>query len=99
MEYLIILSVFLAVAFFLHWKFKLVLYKSINSAVINILLVFLASLAWDLYATKRMHWIFPGDGLLGIYILWLPIEELLFYLLLQYFVIVIYRFVDDKLIK
>ena len=99
MEYLLILIGFLIVAFFLHMKFKIILYKSRKAMIINILFIFLISLVWDLFATKRRHWIFTGDGLIGVYFLWLPLEELLFYLIMQYFVIVIYRLINDKLIR
>ncbi len=50
----------------------------------------------DIYAVRHGVWKFPGDGILGLHILGLPIEEYLFMLVIPYFVLVVYKFIDNK---
>jgi len=46
---------------------------------------------WDYFATWQRHWIFPGNGLIGVRILGLPIEEYLFVFIIPFFALTIYR--------
>ena len=98
MEYFLILIGFLISAIVLHKTFKVKIFKSRKHGIATILTFFIIGTVWDYFATWRKHWIFPGNGLLGIRIFWLPIEEFLFILILCYFGLTIFR-VYEKIMK
>ena len=50
----------------------------------------------DMYAVAKGIWNFPGDGILGIYLINLPLEEYLFVLIVPYFILTVYKVVDKK---
>lgn len=58
--------------------------------------IFVVGLIWDYFATWRRHWISPGDGLVGFRILGLPIEEYLFFLVMGYWALTVYRILESK---
>ena len=88
---------FLILAIFLHQKFHLKIYKSKKVMAATVLAAFITGILWDYYATWRHHWIFPGNGLIGIRILGLPIEEFLFFLIMPYWGLTIFRLIEAKL--
>lgn len=87
---------FLVLAVFLKRHFDLMIYKSRKEMIFLVSTMFLIGIAWDYYATSRKHWVFPGNGLLGIRIYGLPIEEFLFMLILPYFIITVYKVYEMK---
>lgn len=91
MEYIIILLFLLCVQLFLEHKFHLHLYKSRKERFIIPLIFFVIGIAWDSFAVARGHWSFNMDKLLGIKIGYLPIEEYLFFLIIPYSILTIYR--------
>ncbi|MEK6856301.1 MAG: lycopene cyclase domain-containing protein [Nanoarchaeota archaeon] len=97
MEYIIILLIILGITVFVEWKYHIHLYHSRKERLFVTLNIFIGGMIWDYYATYRHHWIFPGDGLLGFRIYGLPIEEFLFFLIVPYTALVIYRFYDKKI--
>ena len=90
-EYLLILLLFLASALFMEWKYKFHLYHSQRERIIISLHFFIIGILWDYFAVWRQHWIFPGPGLIGIKIGPLPLEEYLFFIIMPFFVITIYK--------
>jgi len=54
-------------------------------------------MVWDYFATWRQHWVFPGNGLLGLRFFGLPIEEFLFFLIMPYFAFTLYKVFDKKI--
>lgn len=54
-------------------------------------------IAWDTYAVSHQQWIFPGNGLLGVYIGILPIEEYLFFLKPPYFALTLATVIREKM--
>ena len=50
----------------------------------------------DMYAVAKGVWNFPGDVMLGIYLINLPLEEYLFVLIVPYFILTVYKVVDKK---
>jgi len=55
-------------------------------------LVFLAvGTIWDTYAIPNGHWVFPGNGILGIHVGVIPLEEFLWFLIIPYFCLTVYK--------
>lgn len=97
MEYFLILIGFLLAGILMTIIFKIKIYKSIKQGLITIFTVLIIGMVWDYFATSRRHWIFPGDGLLGIRIYDLPLEEFLFFLIIPFFGITLYKLIDMKM--
>ncbi|MDP2789464.1 MAG: lycopene cyclase domain-containing protein [bacterium] len=97
MEYLLILCVIFLAALFIETHFRVHLYHSLKERIVVTLNIFVFGMAWDYFAVYRRHWIFPGDGLIGIRLWGLPIEEFLFFLIVPYFALVLYKFYDKKI--
>ena len=96
MEYLTILLFFFISALFLEWKFYIHLYHSKRERIIITFLFFIVGIVWDTFAVWRGHWNFPGNGLIGIQIGLLPIEEYLFFLIMPFWTLTIYKLLDRK---
>jgi lycopene cyclase domain-containing protein len=84
MEYLIILLIILVVTIFVEFKYNIRLYHSRKERLIVTLNIFIVGIIWDYFAIYRQNWIFPGNGLVGLRIFGLPIEEFLFFLIVPY---------------
>lgn len=97
MEYLIILTLILAITIFIELRYHIHLYHSMKERIIVTLNIFIVGMIWDYYATYNSHWVFPGPGLIGIRIFNLPIEEFLFFLIVPYAAFTMYKFYDRKI--
>ncbi len=97
MEYLSILLALFLVAFLVQYKNRLTIYHSNLERFCVMINIFVLGVIWDYFAIYRQHWIFPGNGLVGLRIHGLPIEEFLFFLIIPYVVLVMYKFYDKKL--
>jgi len=95
LDFLIILFPFL-LSF--KWKFKY--YKFYKPLGLSILLVGGAYIIWDVLVTLRGDWWFNYDYLSGIKITVLPLEEILFFVVVPYACIFIYEnlnyFIGEK---
>lgn len=97
MSYLSILFVLLIVTFFLETKFRIHLFSSRKERIIIPLIFFFIGVVWDTYAVWSGHWFFSREKLLGIYIGILPLEEYLFFVIVPYAVITIYKVLKIKI--
>ncbi len=97
MEYLSILLLIIIIAIFFEHKYNLRLYHSRKERIIVVISLFLAGILWDYYAVARGHWIYPGSGLVGVFIFRLPIEDFLFMLVVPYSVLITYKFYDTRI--
>jgi lycopene cyclase domain-containing protein len=97
MEYLLILVVFLVSAIFMEWRYHLHIYHTLRGRFIITGIFFLIGITWDYFATWRGHWSFQGPGLIGIRIGLLPIEEFLFVLIIPFWIVTLYKVLDEKL--
>ena len=89
---ILILSTFVPVIFSFHPKVKFyIYYKSIFRAT---LLVSSVYILWDIIFTKLGIWGFNNQYLNGIYILNLPIEEILFFLCIPFCCLYTYHLVE-----
>lgn len=84
--------------FSFKWKFKY--YKYFKPLAASFLIVGLSYILWDIIVTARGDWWFEEEFLIGIEILGLPIEEILFFIVVPFACIFIYEnldyFVKDK---
>jgi lycopene cyclase domain-containing protein len=80
------------------WKFKY--YKFFKPLAASIAIVGISYIIWDVLVTYRGDWWFDKDFLIGIEILGLPIEEILFFIIVPFSCIFIYEnlvyFVKEK---
>ena len=100
LNYLIldILIILFPLIFSFKWKFKY--YKFFKPLVASILIVGISYIIWDVLVTARGDWWFEEEFLIGITIFGLPIEEILFFIVVPFACIFIYEnlvfFVKDK---
>ena len=89
---ILILSTFVPVIFSFHPKVKFyIYYKSILRATLSVSSVYIL---WDIVFTKLGIWGFNNQYLNGIYILNLPIEEILFFLCIPFCCLYTYHLVE-----
>jgi lycopene cyclase domain-containing protein len=73
----------------LKWKFNY--YKFIIPLLISIFVVGTSYIIWDIIVTEIGHWSFNDDYLVGIRILGLPLEEMLFFVVVPFACLFIYE--------
>lgn len=95
MEYLMIELGLLALFFLLQKHYKVRLFRTGKQLVIFWLIAFAIGVAWDWYGIARGHWIYPGSGILGIFIGVIPLEDLIFFFAVPYGILVIYRVLEN----
>lgn len=95
--YLAILIVFFLGAVWLEWHFKLHLYATRKERILITVMFFVIGVAWDSFSVMNRMWIFPGNGLVGIWIGVLPLEEYLFSLIVPFWILTVYKLLDGKL--
>ncbi|NVM21747.1 MAG: lycopene cyclase domain-containing protein [Desulfobacterales bacterium] len=91
------LAALLIWAFLVKLKYKVQAFKSIKHCVLTMLLFFIVGVAWDHFAIYRGHWAFPGDGILGIHLGLMPLEEYLFIIVVPFWGTVMYRAIEKAL--
>jgi len=90
-EYLIILSILTLIASLLQKIFKIKLFNSLKQSLTFYTTIFTIGIIWDSFAIYRGHWIYPGQGTMGIFIGLMPLEDYLFIAVVSYFSLVVYR--------
>lgn len=84
----------IAIIFFpliLSFDKNLKFYKKVPYVLQSVAFISTAYIVWDVIATKRGDWAFNPEHLIGINILGLPIEEILFFFTVPYSCIFIYE--------
>lgn len=94
MEYLGILAALTLATFLLQRIKKIQIYSNFGQLILANVVFLIVGVVWDSYAVWRGHWSF--DKILGLKIGLLPIEELLFMLVIPYFVITVYKIITAK---
>lgn len=97
MEYLIILLLLLVSAIFIEYRYCIHLYESRKERMVTILVFFTIGVLWDHFAIFRGHWSFSGNGLVGIKIGLMPLEEYLFILIVPFWIITVYKVLIKKI--
>lgn len=83
-EYFLVLAVSLAAPLILSFSKKLDFYKYPVRIITALLLPFLIFFIWDLVVTARGHWSFSPLYTTGFKIFNLPIEEVLFFIVIPF---------------
>ncbi|MDO8659547.1 MAG: hypothetical protein Q7K54_03000 [Candidatus Parcubacteria bacterium] len=94
--YLIILIIILLVTIFIRYKYGIRIYNSRKEGFQVTLHFFVFGLLLDYFGIYNSYWIFSGNGLIGMRIYGLPIEEFLLYLIIPYSVLIVYKFYTRK---
>ena len=92
--YLLILICSLLLPVVLSFHRKNPFYQNIKFIAWAILSVFLVFIPWDIFFTKNKIWGFNPDYLLGFYLLSLPLEEWLFFIVVNYSVLFIFHLIE-----
>lgn len=72
--------------------FKEHLFNSFKERILWVSLCLILGISWDMYSMPKQHWVFSGKGILGVYFYnVIPIEEILWFLVVPYFFITIYK--------
>jgi lycopene cyclase domain-containing protein len=83
-EYFLVLAVSLAAPLVLSFSKKMDFYKYPARLGISLLLPFVLFFIWDVLVTSRGHWSFNPLYITGLKILNLPVEEVLFFLVIPF---------------
>ncbi len=93
-EYALILLGILLVSVFIHIRFRVVLWKSYWQMFIVYSIMTVVLVVWDQYAIWRGLWSYGRRYLLGIYVGYMPVEDIGFLYITSYFGLVIYKLVE-----
>ncbi len=97
MEYLLILLFWLIVSAAIYHRYRLKLYGSAKQMIVTVGFYLVIGVIWDMIGIIREHWYFRFENLTGIRLGVLPIEEVLFVLVVPYGILVFYRFFGMKI--
>jgi lycopene cyclase domain-containing protein len=96
-EYLFILAIFYLAALALKFVYKIKVFKNTKEGLIFYSIVLILGTIWDNFAVFRGHWSYSGTGIIGIIIGLIPIEDYFFALVCAYFLLVLYKVVQEKI--
>lgn len=83
-EYFFVLIICLIVPFIKSFSKELNFYKYPSKLFLSIIIPFMFFMGWDIYAVSRGHWSFNEKYVSGFTILNLPIEEILFFIVIPF---------------
>ncbi len=84
----------LVIPLILSFDKRVALYKDFKYAIISILIVAIFFVLWDQYFTSLDVWGFNKDYVGSIYFLRLPLEELLFFIVVPYSCLSVYQMIN-----
>lgn len=97
-EYLLALVIIFLISLAVSFKFKLKIFNNFKQLILFYIILIPIAIAWDNIAVVRGHWLYPGRGILGIFLGYVPIEDYLFVIVCGYNALVLYK-LTDKLLK
>lgn len=83
-EYFLVLAVCIAVPLVMSFSKDLTFYWSAKRLILSILIPFVPFVLWDIAATARGHWRFNPDHVVGVTFVNLPVEEVLFFVVIPF---------------
>lgn len=83
-KYMAVLLLSVSVPFVLSFYPALKIYHNIRALLISIGLILVIFGTWDIFATARGHWYFNEDGVWGLRVINLPLEEVLFFVVIPF---------------
>ncbi len=99
MEEMMILLALLLAAIFLQIKYRKILFHSWKERILTTSIVFLVMMSWEFYSKYKGTWLYPGPGMVGVYIFGLPLELYLFYIIAPYFAFTFYETIHSWMDK
>ncbi|HJY64048.1 MAG TPA: lycopene cyclase domain-containing protein [Ignavibacteria bacterium] len=84
LEYFIVMGICIAGPLVLSFSRKINFYKSPARLIYSIIFPMIIFVVWDIYAVGKGHWSFNEKYITGLYILYLPIEEILFFIVIPF---------------
>jgi len=84
LEYFIVLGICLAGPLVLSFSRKINYYKNPARLIYSIIFPLIIFIVWDIIATGRGHWSFNEKYITGFYIFNLPVEEILFFIIIPF---------------
>ncbi len=97
MEYLGILLFWFIVSAAIQYRYRIKVYSNVKQMVVTVGFFLMVGITWDIMGVVRGHWMFGFENLTGIKVGVLPLEELLFMLIVPYGILVFYKFFDMKI--
>lgn len=94
-EYLIVLILTLLIPLLLSFHPNAFVHKDLTKILVVLPIVAIPWLIWDIWATSRGHWAFNDEYILGFKIINLPIEEVLFFMVVPYSSIFLWTVIRD----
>ena len=89
--YLLSNLILLVIALALEFTFHEQLFQHLKTRLAWVILFCLLGTTWDLYGLYFKHWVFTGKGILGIYVGIIPVEDFLWFLIVPYFCLTVYK--------
>ncbi len=83
-EYLLVLGFTLIIPLIMSFSKELKFYRNLLPLFYSIVIPLLVYLTWDYFAIIRGHWNFALDKIVNIYIINIPIEEVLFFIIIPF---------------
>ena len=83
-KYFLVLLYSLLVPLLLSFYKPLKFYQNLTALILSIGFVLFIFGIWDIFAVWRKHWYFDSNSIWGIYILNLPLEEWLFFIVIPF---------------
>ncbi|MBP7088432.1 MAG: lycopene cyclase domain-containing protein [Candidatus Omnitrophica bacterium] len=83
-KYMYVLILSCLVPFLLSFWKPLKFYSNLKAIFLSIIWITLIYGSWDIFAVYRKHWYFSPDGVWGINIVNLPLEEVLFFIIISF---------------
>lgn len=83
-EYMAVLVLAGIIPFILSFWPALKFYSNLKSLLKTLILIVIIFGSWDVFATARGHWYFNPDGVGKLRIINLPIEEVLFFIVIPF---------------
>ncbi|MFA7677802.1 MAG: lycopene cyclase domain-containing protein [Candidatus Omnitrophota bacterium] len=83
-EYLKVLLISLSVPLFLSFYSPLKIWPNLKALAATLGLIILVFGGWDVFAAYRRHWHFDFQQVYGLRLLNLPLEEVLFFIIIPF---------------
>ena len=83
--------ILLAAGLILEAIFHEHLFRYLKARIMWALVFLFIGTVWDQYAIPAHNWVFTGKGTIGLYVGVIPLEEFLWFLIVPYFCLTVYK--------
>ena len=83
-KYMTVLCLAGIVPFIFSFWPALKFYRNLRALILSISLIIVIFGAWDVFAVWRGHWSFNPEGIFGLKVINLPLEEVLFFVVIPF---------------